>query len=82
MSMANKINSSSVLGGSAFLKIRHAALEKATKAIKEERFDLDRKLDKGHISKSQYKKDLMDLIIKGSKLKNEREEIEAKMNGI
>ena len=79
--MVENINNTSGIGGSAFLKIRHAALEKATKAIKQERFELDRKLDKGCISKQEYQKNLMDLIIKGNKLKNERQEIESQLNG-
>lgn len=78
--MVNELNSSGI-GGKVFLKIRHAALEKAATAIKQERFALDKRLDKGQISKSEYQKDLMNLIVKGNKLRNERQEIEESMNG-
>ena len=79
--MVENLNDAGGMSGSVLLKIRHAALEKATKAIKQERFELDRKLDKGHISKQEYQKHLMSLIIKGNKLKNERQEIEDRLNG-
>ena len=80
--MVNKVQNTGMFGSSAFLKIRHAALAKAATAIKKERFALDEKLDKGQISKQDYQKTLMKLIIKGNNLQNERQEIEDKLNSV
>ncbi len=63
-----------------FLKIRHAALEKAFTEIRHKRIDLDEKLSNGWISKEEYQKDLTKLIIEGNDIRTKKSEIEEKLD--
>ena len=64
---------------STLLKIRHEALGKAFNEIGKRRFELDEKLDNGWISRGDYQKDLLKLIVESREIRDKQQEISEKL---
>ncbi|TFG11619.1 hypothetical protein EU537_11935 [Candidatus Thorarchaeota archaeon] len=64
---------------STLLKIRQEALGKAFNEIGKRRFELDEKLDNGWISKEDYQKDLLKLILESREIRDKQQEINEKL---
>ncbi len=69
----------STLQNPMFLRIRHAALDKAFSQVRDRRFELDESRTRGRISEDEYQKQLVQLILQGNEIRTEQKEIETQL---
>ncbi len=65
----------------AFVKIRQAALRRASEELRRQRFDLDESLRAGRIGEVEYRSSLVRLIVKAKEVNDELVRLESLLRG-